>query len=189
MADGNEHLSQGLRKRIYLHSHPGRVTGAHLCVLARLLSIPTPIHNASRKVSTREMSGVSGLGSRRVVPTGRLAILGCSATRLLRRKFHPGHVGVPPLEGNEPTAATERGDTKAMIELIENIAKAIVDKPDQVRVNGVEGENSIVIELRVAKEDIGKVIGKNGRTITAMRTILNATRAQKEKRHVLEVLE
>jgi predicted RNA-binding protein YlqC (UPF0109 family) len=70
-----------------------------------------------------------------------------------------------------------------MIELIENIAKAIVDKPDQVRVNGVEGENSIVIELRVAKEDIGKVIGKNGRTI------LNATRAQKEKRHVLEVLE
>jgi predicted RNA-binding protein YlqC (UPF0109 family) len=64
-----------------------------------------------------------------------------------------------------------------------------VDKPDQVRVSGVEGENSIVIELRVAKEDIGKVIGKNGRTITAMRTILNATRAQKEKRHVLEVLE
>jgi uncharacterized protein len=104
-------------------------------------------------------------------------------------KSHPGHVEGPPLEGSEPTAATERGDTKAMIELIENIAKAIVDKPDQVRVNGVEGENSIVIELRVAKEDIGKVIGKNGRTITAMRTILNATRAQKEKRHVLEVLE
>lgn len=76
-----------------------------------------------------------------------------------------------------------------MKELIESIAKAIVDQPDQVRVSGVEGENSIVIELRVAKEDIGKVIGKNGRTITAMRTILNATRAQKEKRHVLEVLE
>jgi predicted RNA-binding protein YlqC (UPF0109 family) len=76
-----------------------------------------------------------------------------------------------------------------MKELIENIAKAIVDRPDLVRVSGVEGENSVVIELRVAKEDIGKVIGKNGRTITAMRTILNATRAQKEKRHVLEVLE
>lgn len=76
-----------------------------------------------------------------------------------------------------------------MKELIENIAKAIVDKPEQVRVSGAEGETSIVIELRVAKEDIGKVIGKNGRTITAMRTILNATRAQKEKRHVLEVLE
>jgi uncharacterized protein len=108
---------------------------------------------------------------------------------VLAPRTSPGHVGGPPLEGNEPTAATERGDTKAMIDLIENIAKAIVDKPDQVRVNGVEGENSIVIELRVAKEDIGKVIGKNGRTITAMRTILNATRAQKEKRHVLEVLE
>src|ERR671924_334939 len=104
-----------------------------------------------------------------------------SPTRLRALAFDP--------DANEPTAITERGDTKTMIDLIENIAKAIVDKPDQVRVNGVEGENSIVIELRVAKEDIGKVIGKNGRTITAMRTILNATRAQKEKRHVLEVLE
>jgi hypothetical protein len=86
-------------------------------------------------------------------------------------------------------AATERGDTQAMIKLIEDMAKAIVDNPDQVRVNGVEGENSLVIELGVAKEDIGKVIGKKGRTITAMRTILHATRAQKDKRHVLEVLE
>jgi len=83
----------------------------------------------------------------------------------------------------------ERGDTTAMIKLIEDMAKAIVDQPDQVRVNGVEGENSIIIELWVAKEDMGKVIGRNGRTITAMRTILNATRAQKDKRHVLEVLE
>jgi predicted RNA-binding protein YlqC (UPF0109 family) len=76
-----------------------------------------------------------------------------------------------------------------MIKLIEAMAKAIVDHPDQVRVTGVEGENSLVIELGVAKEDMGKVIGKNGRTITAMRTILHATRAQKDKRHVLEVLE
>ncbi|RMF85774.1 MAG: KH domain-containing protein [Nitrospinota bacterium] len=76
-----------------------------------------------------------------------------------------------------------------MKELIEQIAKAIVDRPEMVQVTGVEGENSVVIELRVAKEDIGKVIGKNGRTITAMRTILNATRAQKEKRQVLEVIE
>jgi uncharacterized protein len=63
------------------------------------------------------------------------------------------------------------------------------DQPDQVRVNGVEGENSPVIELRVAKEDLGKVIGKHGRTILAMRTILHASRAQKDKRHVREVLE
>ena len=76
VADGNEHLTQGLRKRRCLNSYPGRVTGVHLCVLARLLSIPTPMRNASRKVSNREMSGVSGLGSRRVVPTGRLAIRG-----------------------------------------------------------------------------------------------------------------
>jgi uncharacterized protein len=76
-----------------------------------------------------------------------------------------------------------------MIKLIEDMAKAIVDNPDQVRVTGVEGESCLVIELWVAKEDLGKVIGKNGRTITAMRTILHATRAQKDKRHLLEVLE
>ncbi|HUU49699.1 MAG TPA: KH domain-containing protein [Nitrospinota bacterium] len=74
-------------------------------------------------------------------------------------------------------------------ELIEYIAKAIVDKPEAVEVKGVEGENSTVIELKVAKEDIGKVIGKKGKTITALRTILSATRAQKDKRQVLEVLE
>lgn len=74
-------------------------------------------------------------------------------------------------------------------ELIEYIAKAIVDKPEDVEVKGVEGENSTVIELKVAKDDIGKVIGKKGKTITALRTILNATRAQKDKRQVLEVLE
>jgi hypothetical protein len=68
VADGNE--------RRCLNSYPGRVTGVHRRVLARLLSIPTPMRNASRKVSSREMSGVSGLGSRRVVPTGRLAIRG-----------------------------------------------------------------------------------------------------------------
>jgi predicted RNA-binding protein YlqC (UPF0109 family) len=76
-----------------------------------------------------------------------------------------------------------------MIELVEQMAKAIVERPDQVHVHGVEGGSSIIIELRVAKEDMGKIIGKHGRTITAMRTILNATRAQKDKRHVLEVLD
>jgi predicted RNA-binding protein YlqC (UPF0109 family) len=76
-----------------------------------------------------------------------------------------------------------------MKELIEQIAKAIVEKPDEVRVRDVEGEHAVVIELRVAKEDIGKVIGKQGRTITAIRTILNATRAQTTKRQVLEVME
>lgn len=74
-------------------------------------------------------------------------------------------------------------------DLIENIAKSIVDKPELVSVTGVEGENSVVIELKVDRDDVGRVIGKNGRTINAMRTILSATRAQKEKRQVLEVLD
>lgn len=76
-----------------------------------------------------------------------------------------------------------------MKDLIEQIAKAIVEHPEQVQVQGIESEHAIVIELRVAKEDIGKVIGKKGRTITAMRTILNATRAQTQKRQILEVIE
>ena len=84
---------------------------------------------------------------------------------------------------------TTGGDTTAIIELVEHMAKAIVDNPDHVRVHGITGESSLVIELRVAKEDIGKVIGKHGRTITAMRTLLYATRAQKDKRPVLEVLD
>ena len=76
-----------------------------------------------------------------------------------------------------------------MKELIEQIAKSIVEKPDEVKVRAIEGEHAVVIELRVDRDDIGKVIGKQGRTITAMRTILNAARAQKEKRHILEVIE
>ena len=76
-----------------------------------------------------------------------------------------------------------------MKELIEQIARAIVENPEDVQVRGIEGEHAVVIELRVAKDDIGKVIGKQGKTITAMRTILNATRAQKQKRQVLEVIE
>ena len=76
-----------------------------------------------------------------------------------------------------------------MKELIEQIAKSIVEKPDDVQVRAIEGEHAVVIELRVDPDDIGKVIGKQGRTITAMRTILNAARAQKEKRQILEVIE
>lgn len=76
-----------------------------------------------------------------------------------------------------------------MKDLIEQIAKAIVGRPEEVHVRGVEGEHAVVIELRVAKEDIGKIIGKQGRTISAIRTILNATRAQSTKRQVLEVIE
>lgn len=76
-----------------------------------------------------------------------------------------------------------------MKELIAYIAKALVDKPDQVEVNEVEGEQTSVIELRVAKEDLGKVIGKQGRTARAMRTILSAASTKVRKRAVLEILE
>jgi predicted RNA-binding protein YlqC (UPF0109 family) len=76
-----------------------------------------------------------------------------------------------------------------MKDLIEYIAKALVDNPEAVRVNEVEGEQTSVIELKVSKEDLGKVIGRQGRTARAMRTILNAASTKLQKRSVLEILE
>lgn len=76
-----------------------------------------------------------------------------------------------------------------MKELIEYIAKALVDQPDQVRVVEVEGEKTSVIELSVAKEDLGKIIGKQGRTARALRTILTAASTKLKKRSVLEIIE
>lgn len=73
--------------------------------------------------------------------------------------------------------------------LIETIAKALVDKSDQVEVTEVEGEQTTVIELKVAKEDLGKVIGKQGRTARALRTILSAASTKIRKRSVLEIIE
>lgn len=74
-------------------------------------------------------------------------------------------------------------------ELIEYMARALVDKPELVRVSEIEGEQTSVIELRVAKEDLGKVIGKQGRTARAMRTILSAASTKIRKRAVLEIIE
>ena len=76
-----------------------------------------------------------------------------------------------------------------MKELVEVIAKALVDNPDEVVVTESEKEEEIVIELKVAKEDLGKVIGKQGRTARAMRTILGAASTKIRKRSVLEILE
>ncbi|MBI4242278.1 MAG: KH domain-containing protein [Candidatus Rokubacteria bacterium] len=76
-----------------------------------------------------------------------------------------------------------------MKELVEFIAKALVDEPDQVRVTEIEGERMTIIELRVAQGDVGKVIGKQGRTARAIRTLLNATATKLRKRAVLEILE
>jgi hypothetical protein len=77
----------------------------------------------------------------------------------------------------------------SMKELITYIAKALVDKPELVEVSEVEGEQTSVIELKVAKEDLGKVIGKQGRTARAMRTILSAASTKVRKRSVLEIIE
>lgn len=76
-----------------------------------------------------------------------------------------------------------------MKELIKYIAKALVDFPEQVEVAEVEGNQTSVLELKVAKEDLGKVIGKQGRTARAMRTILSAASAKIKKRTVLEIIE
>jgi predicted RNA-binding protein YlqC (UPF0109 family) len=76
-----------------------------------------------------------------------------------------------------------------MKELIAYIAKALVDHPEAVEVSEVEGEQTSVIELKVAKDDLGKVIGKQGRTARAMRTILSAASTKVRKRSVLEIIE
>jgi uncharacterized protein len=76
-----------------------------------------------------------------------------------------------------------------MKELIKYIAQALVDNPDEVDVSEVEGNQTSVLELKVAKEDLGKVIGKQGRTARAMRTILSAASAKIKKRTVLEIIE
>lgn len=74
-------------------------------------------------------------------------------------------------------------------DLIKEIAKALVDKPDEVNVTEVEGEQTSVLELKVAKDDLGKIIGKQGRTAQAMRTILGAASTKIRKRSVLEIIE
>ncbi len=76
-----------------------------------------------------------------------------------------------------------------MKDLIIVIAKALVDFPDQVEIREVVGEKTTVLELRVAKEDLGKVVGKQGKTARAMRTILNANATKLKKRAVLEIIE
>jgi predicted RNA-binding protein YlqC (UPF0109 family) len=73
--------------------------------------------------------------------------------------------------------------------LIQRIAQALVDHPEQVMVTEVEGDRTIVFELRVAKTDIGKVIGRRGRLAEAIRIIVNAASAKGKKRTVLEIIE
>ncbi len=74
-------------------------------------------------------------------------------------------------------------------DLVSFIAKALVDDPDAVEVEAIEGDKTIILELTVGDGDLGKVIGKDGRTARAMRTLLSATCAKQSKRAVLEILE
>jgi predicted RNA-binding protein YlqC (UPF0109 family) len=81
----------------------------------------------------------------------------------------------------------ERGH--GMKDLISDIVKALVDQPDQVVVAEIEGEHTVILELRVAKSDMGMVIGKKGRNALAIRTILSAAAGKAKKRYVLEIVE
>ena len=77
----------------------------------------------------------------------------------------------------------------ALKEIVECVAKRLVDNPDAVSVNETVGERTVVIELKVASSDLGKVIGKQGRTAKALRTILSAAAAKQGKKAVLEIIE
>ncbi|MCY1061035.1 MULTISPECIES: KH domain-containing protein [Nannocystis] len=74
-------------------------------------------------------------------------------------------------------------------DLVEFLARALVDRPDEVHVAEIAGEQTVVLELRVARDDLGKVIGKQGRTVKAMRALLSAASAKLRKRADLEILE
>lgn len=76
-----------------------------------------------------------------------------------------------------------------MKDLIADIAKALVDQPEEVSVTEIEGGNTIVLELRVAKSDMGKIIGKQGRNAYAIRTILSAASGKTRKRYILEIID
>lgn len=101
----------------------------------------------------------------------------------------PSALSPPPgVHGPTGVESGVRGDCR-MKDLIEYIAQSLVDNPDLVAVKEVEGEKTTVYELRVGPGDLGKVIGKRGRTARSIRTILNAAATKAGKRAVLEILE
>lgn len=85
----------------------------------------------------------------------------------------------------DPTAS----EGQQMKDLIQYVSEALVDRPEEVRVNVLEGENSIILELKVAAEDVGKVIGKGGQTAKAMRKILSAAATKLKKKSLLQIVE
>lgn len=96
-----------------------------------------------------------------------------------------GHLPAGPGAGVSPSGKK----LSELAKMIEYMARMLVDLPDQVEVHEIEGENTTVIELKVAKEDLGKIIGKQGRTARAVRTVLNGASTKLRKRTVLEIIE
>jgi predicted RNA-binding protein YlqC (UPF0109 family) len=88
-------------------------------------------------------------------------------------------------EGRDPLAAGQ----PSLRELIDYLARGLVDRPEEVEVEEIEEPDALVFELKVAEEDLGKVIGKQGRTAKALRTILSAASAKTRRRVILEILE
>lgn len=84
---------------------------------------------------------------------------------------------------------SNQSEGQIMKDLVQYIAEALVDKPDEVNVNVVEGENSIILELKVAADDVGKVIGKGGQTAKALRKILSAAATKLKKKSLLQIVE
>lgn len=76
-----------------------------------------------------------------------------------------------------------------MKELVEIMARSMAEKPEEVKVNEIDGAKTVVLELRVAREDLGRVIGKEGSRAKAMRTIINAANKNREKKYILEIVE
>jgi hypothetical protein len=95
----------------------------------------------------------------------------------------------PREKGAGPDESWQERSLLEMKEFIEFIAKNLVDYPDEVEVRRIDGEKTMVFELKVNKSDIGKIIGKSGRTIRAIRTLLTTTAAKHGQRAVLEILE
>lgn len=90
---------------------------------------------------------------------------------------------------NDQAGGSSQSGEDIIKELIEFLARALVDESDAVEVNVIEGKATTIVELRVAPDDIGKVVGKQGRTAKAMRTILNAAATKLHKKAILEILE
>ena len=84
---------------------------------------------------------------------------------------------------------SNKSEGQIMRELVHYISEALVDRPEEVHVNVVEGENSIILELKVAADDVGKVIGKGGQTAKAMRKILSAAATKLKKKSLLQIVE